>query len=160
VPRQLRPASEVLPTAVEVLARVRGELPEVPDAVLELTGGSSTPGALTGGDVDLHLRVPPEHFGATVELLRGRHAVVHPEIWCETLATFSIADVPEVDVGLAVTPIGSVHDRHFRVAWERLRGDPSALAAYNAMKVRHADADAPTYDAAKSAFFTELTSPE
>ncbi len=160
MPRPLRPATEVLPTAREVLARVRDDLPEVPGAVLELTGGSSTPGALTGGDVDLHRRVPSEHFAPTVELLRGGHAVVHPEIWCETLATFAIADVPGVEVGLAVTPIDSIHDRHFRVAWERLRTDPAALAAYNAMKARHAAADGETYDAAKAAFFAELTSLE
>lgn len=160
VPRQLRPATDVLPTALEVLERVRDQLPAVPDAVLELTGGSSLAGAVTGGDVDLHLRVPPEHFASTVEVLRGPYAVVHPEIWCATLATFAVPDVEGVEIGLAVTPIDSLHDRHFRVAWDRLRGDPEALAAYNAMKLRHADADTATYDAAKAAFFTELTSPE
>lgn len=160
VPRQLRPATDVLPMALEVLERVRDELPVVPGALLELTGGSSLAGAVTGGDVDLHLRVPPEHLASTVEELSGRYLVVHPEIWCATLATFAVPDVEGVDVGLAVTPIDSVHDRHFRVAWERLRGDPEALAAYNAMKMRYADADAATYDAAKAAFFTELTSAE
>lgn len=146
--------------AREILERVRQELPAVPDAVLELTGGSSVAGAVTAGDVDLHLRVPPEQFAPTVETLRSRYAVVHPEIWCPTLATFAVPEVDGVEVGLAVTPIGSVHDRHFRVAWERLRGDPAALAAYNAMKARHADADSATYEAAKAAFFNELTSPE
>jgi uncharacterized protein len=146
--------------ALEVLERVRDELPAVPDAVLELTGGSSLAGAVTGGDVDLHLRLPPEHFASTVEMLRNRYAVVHPEIWCATLAAFAVPEVEGVEVGLAVTPIDSVHDRHFRVAWERLRGDPEALAAYNAMKIRYADADSATYDAAKAAFFTEVTSSE
>src|SRR5918994_7496534 len=74
MPRQLRPATDVLPMALEVLERVRDELPAVPDAVLELTGGSSLAGAVTGGDVDLHLRLPPEHFASTVEMLRDRYA--------------------------------------------------------------------------------------
>ena len=150
----------MLPVALEILERVRDELPEVPGAALELTGGSSVAGAVTGGDVDLHLRVPPEHFASTVEMLRTRYAVVHPEIWCATLATFAVPEVDGIEVGLAVTPIDSVHDRNFRVAWERLRGDATALAGYNAMKLRHADADSATYDAAKAAFFNDLTSPE
>ena len=46
------------------------------DAQLQLTGGSSVPGALTGGDVDLHLRVEPAAFRATVHRLRADPALL------------------------------------------------------------------------------------
>ena len=44
----------------------------------------------------------------TVEVLRGRYPVVHPEIWQGSLATFAVE--AEVPAGIAVTPIGSEHD--------------------------------------------------
>ena len=151
-----RPAREVLPRAIEVLERERARLRAVVDGRLELTGGSSVPEALTGGDIDLHLRVEPASFGAAVDALRAQYRVAHPEIWCETLATFEIpGDEP---VGVALTPVGSAHDRRFVAAWEALRTDPSALRAYNAMKRAHADGGEGAYLAAKARFFDALAS--
>lgn len=132
--------------AALVAAGVPGELAWV--------GGSSVPGALTRGDVDLHLRVPPDAFAAAVDLLRRDHAVVHPEIWCATLATFAL-DAP-LPAGLAVTPVGSEHDVRFTRTWARLRADPVLLAEHNRVKAE-ADALAPDeYEARKSAFFDRV----
>lgn len=118
------------------------------------TGGSSVPGALTRGDVDLHLRVPPEQFGTAVDQLRRDHAVVHPEIWCATLATFAVdAALP---AGLAVTPIGSEHDVRFTRTWQLLRSDPRLLAAHNSLKVEADALDPEQYEDSKGAFFTRL----
>jgi len=118
------------------------------------TGGSSVPGALTRGDVDLHLRVAPALFTTAVELVRRDHAVVHPGIWCATLATFAVeAPVP---AGLAVTPIGSEHDLRFTRTWDRLRTEPSLLAEYNDLKLAGESLDPHEYEARKSAFFTRL----
>ena len=147
-------ADRGLARAREILEREAQHFSDIPDAILELTGGSSVAGALTGGDVDLHLRVPPDAFAATVELLQARYDVVHPEIWCATLATFEVPGGERI--GVAVTPIGSEHDVRFRGAWERLRVDPAALDAYNAMKRAHADADEASYLAAKADFFEHL----
>ncbi|MDQ3690868.1 MAG: GrpB family protein [Chloroflexota bacterium] len=144
-------ADDLLPRARALLERERDRLHGVVDGTLELTGGSSVPGALTGGDVDLHLRVPPDSLGSAVEALRDIYDVVLPEIWSETLATFYVRG--DERIGVAVTPIGSEHDRRFVGAWDRLRGDPGLLAAYNAMKMAHADADEDRYRAAKAAFF-------
>jgi len=118
------------------------------------TGGSSVPGALTRGDVDLHLRVPPAQFATAVALVRRDHAVVHPEIWCATLATFAV-DAP-LPAGLAVTPVGSEHDVRFTRTWQLLRDDPRLLAAHNRLKVEADALDPGRYEDLKSAFFTRL----
>lgn len=151
----VRLAEVVLPAARRVLASHARRIRRLgADGQLTLTGGSSVPGALTRGDIDLHLRVSAARFSASVEALRATYAVVHPEIWTATLATF--ADPHDRRVGIAVTPIGSEHDRRFVDSWERLRADPDALAAYNAMKRAHAGDDPSTYERAKSDFFDRL----
>ena len=154
---EFAPASAGLPRARAILDRETERLRDISGAILELTGGSSVAGALTGGDVDLHLRVPPQAFEAAVALLRDRYEVVHPEIWSPSLATFQVPG--DELVGVAVTPIGSEHDERFRRAWDRLRTDPAALAAYNAMKQAHAESDDAVYLAAKTAFFENLDRP-
>ena len=150
-----RPADEILSRAHAVLERERERLAPLVSGQLELTGGSSVAGALTGGDIDLHLRVAPSHFEETVKRLREHYDVVHPKIWSATLATFAGRD-PGEDIGIAVTPIDSEHDRRFRTAWARLRSDPGALASYNAMKMRYASGEPEEYRAAKAAFFDRL----
>lgn len=118
---------------------------------LELVGGSSVDGALTKGDVDLHLRVDTAAFDDTVSLLRGRFAVVHPEIWSATLATFEVpAALP---TGLAVTPLGSEHDLRFSRVWRLIAADPALVAEYNAAK---REATAADYEERKSLFFDRV----
>ncbi len=143
-------SDELGPAVRRILAGVRQQLaPLLPAHELVLTGGTSVPGALTKGDVDLHLRVEAADFAATVAVLRGLYPVVHPEIWQDTLATFAVpASLP---TGVAVTPIGSAHDERFRRGWDRVRSDPLLLAEYNALKTAGGD-----YEARKSAFFDRL----
>jgi len=155
-PPPLRPAEEFADRAAEVLDTERRRLAAlgVPGELV-LVGGCSVPGALTRGDVDLHLRVPPTAFAAAVAALRADHPVVHPEIWGPTLATFEIpAPVP---AGLAVTPAGSEHDLRFTRTWQLLAADPGLLAEYDAVK-REGDgpADEVAYEQRKSAFFDRL----
>ena len=120
-----------------------------------LTGGSSLPGALTGGDIDLHLRVPPDDFARVVAALTGPYEIVLPEIWSASLATFAVPG--EEAVGLAATPIDSEHDIRFRRAWVRLATDPAALEAYNTLKRQHQGGDRDEYLAAKTAFFDAIS---
>jgi GrpB-like predicted nucleotidyltransferase (UPF0157 family) len=150
---QMQLSDDLLPRVRTVLRRERRRVKGIVVGELVLTGGASVPGALTVGDIDLHLRVPPPQFATAVGALRQLYDAVLPEIWTETLATFVVRGE---DVGIAVTPIGSVHDRRFTDAWQRLRTRPERLAAYNEMKRRHADADEATYLAAKAAFFDGL----
>jgi hypothetical protein len=149
----LRPSSELLARAAFVLERERARLSALTTGQLVLTGGSSVAGALTVGDIDLHLRVEPPEFTKSVARLSEVYDPVHLEIWTNSLATFAVSGEA---VGIAVTPVGSEHDRRFCDAWRRLRADEAALDAYNRMKRDHADDSDADYLAAKADFFNWL----
>ena len=150
---QLRSSTELLARAQSVFERERFRLSALTTGELVLTGGTSVPGALTVGDIDLHLRVVPGEFAASVARMREVYDPVHLEIWTESLATFAVSGEA---VGIAVTPVGSEHDRRFAEAWFRLRTDPTLLEAYNRMKRDHADGTDAEYLAAKADFFNSL----
>ncbi len=152
----LRPGAEFLDTARLIQEHERRRLAALLTGPheLELVGGSSLPGALTKGDVDLHLRVPGAAFPATVDALRAVYVVVHPEIWQATLATFAVEHT-SLPTGVAVTPAGSEHDVRFTRTWQRLAAEPALVTAYNELKVRHRD-DPAEYERRKSAFFDSL----
>jgi len=151
----LRWSDEVLPVARAVLAAERDRLRAagVPGDVV-LVGGSSVPGTLTRGDVDLHLRVPPGEFADAVERLRSLYAVVHPEIWGPTLATFTV-DAP-VPAGIAATPLDSEHDRRFHRTWTLLAADGDLREEHNAVKRATTGLDEAEYEHRKSEFFDRV----
>ena len=151
----LRPAEDFLDQAVTIAAVERERLRALGvEGQLQLTGGSSVAGALTRGDVDLHLRVPPAAFAEVVALLGSRYLVVHSEIWGATLATFTVpAALP---TGIAVTPAGSEHDLRFTRTWQLLAADPALLEEYNAVKLAAAGDGDRGYEDRKSAFFDRL----
>ena len=152
---ELRAGADFTGLARAILARERQRL----DALLPhphelmLVGGSSLPGTLTKGDVDLHLRVSPAAFEPVVTRLRDVYEVVLPEIWQPTLATF--AAEAALPTGIAVTPAGSGHDLRFTRTWQRLDADPALVDAYNDLKLLHR-ADPDEYERRKSAFFDSL----
>ncbi|MBX9246100.1 hypothetical protein ICW40_14960 [Actinotalea ferrariae] len=150
----MRRSDELVAQARAVLAAERGRLRalDVPGELV-LLGGASLPGTLTKGDVDLHLRVDPARFDAAVDALRGVYAVVHPDIWQPTLATFEVPGAP-LPTGVAVTPVGGEHDVRFTLTWRRIAEDATLLAEYTALKAD--GAEAPGYEERKSAFFDRV----
>jgi GrpB-like predicted nucleotidyltransferase (UPF0157 family) len=122
---------------------------------LVLTGAASVPGALTKGDIDLHLRVPQECFDAVVARLRQVYPVASPHAWAATLAVYEVPGPRPT--GLAVTPLDSEHDRRFVNAWRSLRHSPALLGEYNALK--SAAAGTADYERRKSDFFTRISGP-
>jgi hypothetical protein len=149
----LMTAEQIRDQALEILRSQRDALRRQGiHGDLTLLGGSSVPGALTKGDVDLHLTVLDEAFASTVAELERSLRVVRTEIWCPTLATFSVpANLP---TGLAVTPLGSEHEMRFTRTWQLLAADPVLLAEYCAIKVAYDGK--PEYEREKSAFFDRL----
>ncbi|NAZ86918.1 hypothetical protein [Kineococcus indalonis] len=155
----LRPAQQVRADAEAVLRAQRRRLRShgVPGRLL-LVGASSVDGALTRGDVDLHLRVAPAVFPEVRDRLRDLLVVVHPGIWSPTLATFAVpaAALPRGSVlptGLALTPEGSEHDLRFTRCWQLLRADADLLAEHNAVKLASTEDD---YEQRKPDFFDHL----
>ena len=117
-----------------------------------VTGPASTPGVLTKGDLDLHLRVAAGQFAGVIDRLGEIYRPTSLHAWGPTLAVF---DIPATrPTGLAATPIGSEHDLRFSSAWELLRADPDLLAQYNTMKLDHFGTD--SYEERKAAFFSEI----
>lgn len=151
----LRPSEEFRGEAVAILETQRRRLAElrVPGE-LSLIGGSSVPGALTRGDVDLHLRVEERDFRAVVDVLRTELPVVHAEIWSSTLATFAVP-APR-STGLAVTPRGLEHDIRFTRSWQLLAADPDLVRAYNAAKLADGGVGDDGYERRKSEFFDRI----
>ena len=121
--------------------------------VLELTGASSTPGALTKGDIDLHLRVEPASFADVLSQLDETLERANLHAWADTLAVYNVPG--DTATEMAVTPVGSEHDRRFSLAWERLRSEPQVLDEYNSLK--STAFGTPSYDTLKAAFFTSIT---
>jgi hypothetical protein len=139
--------------AHETWGRVRRRLDvlDVPGELV-LTGAASVPGALSKGDVDLHLRVPRDAFAAVVDRLRTVYEPGSVSAWAATLAVF---DVPGArSTGLAVTPVDSEHDVRFCRAWDVLRADPGLLEEYNDLKRKAFGT--PSYEDLKSAFFSRI----
>jgi GrpB-like predicted nucleotidyltransferase (UPF0157 family) len=151
----LRAGQEFIDRAQMILRQEQSRLAGLlGDHELSLVGGCSVPSTLTKGDVDLHLRVPPGSFDETLTALRGIYRVVHPRIWQLSLATFVVVPAT-LPTGVAVTPIGSEHDRRFRHSWQLLAADASLVQAYNEMKIRH-HRDTDEYERQKCAFFDML----
>lgn len=148
----LRPATELIGVGRRICAREQQRIASrLPGVEVRLTGGSSLPGALTGGDIDLHARVTGD-FEHAVTVLGGLYAAVRAEVWAPSLAAFEVPD--ELPVGLAATPFGSEHDTFFLGSWARLAADPALLEEYNALKRRHHGSAG--YDREKAAFFGRL----
>ncbi len=153
---ELRASDDLLPEAERILADQRDALRAAGvTGDLELVGGSSVPGALTRGDVDLHLRVAPADFAVAVAALRRTHTVVHPEIWGPTLAAFEAVGTA-LPTGIAVTPAGSEHDLRFTRTWQLLRSDPALVQEYNAAKLADDGPAGEGYEDRKSAFFDRV----
>ena len=127
----------------------------IPAAEIHHIGGTSIPGALTKGDVDLLVLVRGEDFSAGVERLREIYAINQPENWTSTFASFKDDTSFALPFGAqllvrAAEPFGFITLR------DRLRADPAALAEYNAIKRAHHGGDHDAYRAAKGAFVERL----
>lgn len=143
---------------LEEARRVRDEVAAALDRLgvpgeLRLTGAAGMPGVLTKGDVDLHLRVAPSDFDDATTRLAELIEPTRREIWTDTFATFEQASEPPV--GVAVTVVGTEHDRRFVRSWERMRAEPELRERYNEIKRRGGDVEA-----AKSDFFGEVSGGE
>ena len=117
-----------------------------------VTGPATMVGVLTKGDVDLHLRVAPDHFAGIIDRLSEIYRPTSLHAWAPTLAVFDIAATRPT--GLAATPVGSEHDHRFTWAWQRLREDHDLLEQYNALKLEHFGTD--SYEERKAAFFSQI----
>jgi GrpB-like predicted nucleotidyltransferase (UPF0157 family) len=135
--------------AGEHTERIHVRLPHVE---VKHTGGSSVPGVLTAGDVDLQVRVEEEEFAPAREVLEELYAPLHPHAWSDESAYFQ---APEEDppVEVALTVKGTLDDFHHGEAWERMASDDDLRERYNDLKRAHAGGTDEEYALAKREFF-------
>ena len=127
----------------------------IPGAEVEHIGGTSIPGALTKGDVDLVVFVGSEDFSTGVERLRAIYEVNQPENWTPAFASFK--DDASFTLPFGAQLIVREAETYFFVRLrERLRSDPEALEQYNAIKRAHEGGDPTIYREAKGAFIERL----
>jgi hypothetical protein len=130
-------------------AVLRQVLPD--SAEVEHVGATAIPGSWTKGDLDLCVRVPLADFDAADAALAGqlpRHTQNTP-----TATYRSFSDdrrVPPLGVQLVVR--GGPEDFFVRLR-DGLRRDPDAVAALNALRVRHQGGSMRAYRAEKAAFY-------
>jgi GrpB-like predicted nucleotidyltransferase (UPF0157 family) len=116
------------------------------------TGGTSVPGVLTSGDVDLHARTEQQTFGSVRDVLCELYEPLYPDAWHDGSAYFFAAcSTPPVEVALTV--IGTLDDLHHGEAWQRIEADPELIKRYNALKRAHEGGSEGAYKAAKRDFF-------
>jgi GrpB-like predicted nucleotidyltransferase (UPF0157 family) len=152
-PGGLRRSDEVIDAAREVLASERRRMAQFHLAgELRLVGGSSLPGLLTHGDIDLLFRVAARDFDAVVTALREVFTPRREDLWSAEMALFLVD--PLVPVELAVVSLGSTQDAHFVTAWARLTESAELRERYNRLKTDSAQ----DYDERKAHFFSEIAS--
>jgi GrpB-like predicted nucleotidyltransferase (UPF0157 family) len=126
----------------------------LPDVEIRHTGGTSIPGVLTSGDVDLQVRTDRVSFPAAREALSELYEPHVPQAWHREGAFFtSPGSRPPVE--LALTVIGTLDDLHHGDAWRLIAADPTLIERYNALKRAHEGGRVEAYQAAKRAFFYE-----
>ncbi len=131
--------------------RIRERLPA---ADVRHTGGTSIPGALTTGDVDIQVRTDRQSFATARDVLSELYEPLYLHAWHAEGAFFADTTAqPPVEVALTV--IGTLDDLHHGEAWRRLAADPELLARYNALKREHEGGSLEAYQAAKREFFRE-----
>jgi GrpB-like predicted nucleotidyltransferase (UPF0157 family) len=132
--------------------RIRDRLPHVE---IRHHGGTSLPGLLTSGDVDLHVRADEQWFEPARDLLCELYEPLFPEEWDSEVAYF-VAPGAQPPVEIVLTLIGTVDDLYHGEAWQRIVADHDLTEGYNALKRKHEGGSIDEYKAAKRDFFDRI----
>ncbi len=152
-------AADYQPAVQALFERIEADLrPLLPRARIEHIGASSIPGALSKGDLDICVIVPPAEHAQVIELLCGRGYHVKPDT-LRTPALCMLVAAPELagnqDLALQIVAQGSEFEDFLRFR-EALRKEPALVAAYDAVKRRHWDQGEDAYRAAKARFIESV----
>jgi len=127
----------------------------VPHVEIRHHGGTSMPGLLTSGDVDLHVRSDRQWFKDAQEVLSELYEPLFRDEWDSEVAYFfAPGEQPPVEIVLTLT--GSVDDLHHGEAWQQIAADQNLVERYNELKREHEGGSIDDYKAAKRDFFREI----
>jgi GrpB-like predicted nucleotidyltransferase (UPF0157 family) len=153
-----KPSEAFAAAANDAFERHRAKIAgAIPDADIHHVGGTSLPGALTKGDLDVQVRVIPERFADAVSRLAELYAKSRTYAWDDGFAAFEApADGLADPTAISVVATGSAYDWCGAALWELLAADPALLRRYNALKTRHHGGSWEAYEEEKNVFFREL----
>lgn len=123
-----------------------------PTCQAEHIGGTSVPGSVTKGDLDINLRVPAEDFFRVVEELKNIYQINQPNNWSENFASFKD---DSRDLGIQVTVLGSPED-YYVAQREYLINHSEELRELNSLKLKYEGKDMQKYREEKGNFFEKL----
>ena len=124
------------------------------NAFIEHVGGTSVPGAILKGDLDINVRVESQDFQEATETLKRLYEVNQLDNWTPGFASFK--DEPR-DLGIQLTAIGSKDD-YFVAQRDYLRNHPRKVEELNTLKEKFEGRDMNEYREEKRKFFENLNS--
>jgi GrpB-like predicted nucleotidyltransferase (UPF0157 family) len=152
----LREESDFAPQVRAALARVFAQIHSLlPEVEVEHIGATAIPGAITKGDLDVMVRVPPSQFDVAVAKLKTVFAVKQPKNWNESFASFGDDTAYGLPLGVQLVVKDSESD-FFLYLRDHFIQHPDALAAYNELKLRNANKGSDAYWQAKHIFLSEI----
>ncbi|OGZ57720.1 MAG: hypothetical protein A3F94_01775 [Candidatus Spechtbacteria bacterium RIFCSPLOWO2_12_FULL_38_22] len=123
-----------------------------PDADIEHVGGTSVPGSLSKGDLDINIRVAPENFEKTVETLKTLYKINQLNNWSKGFASFKNE---ARELSIQVTAISSPED-YFVAQRDYLKSHPKKVVELNTLKEKFEDKSMDEYRKEKEEFFEKL----
>ena len=123
-----------------------------PHADIQHIGGTSVPGTISKGDLDINVRVGQAEFDATIEKLKTLYEINQPSNWTAGFASFKD---DSRDLGVQVTVIGSLDDC-FVSQRDYLRAHPEKVAELNQLKEKFEGKNMEDYRKEKGLFFEKL----
>jgi GrpB-like predicted nucleotidyltransferase (UPF0157 family) len=124
-----------------------------PQADIQHIGGTSVPGTISKGDLDINVRVEQAEFEATIEKLKTIYEINQPDNWTAGFASFKD---DSRDIGIQITVIGS-QDDCFVDQRDYLRANPEKVIELNQLKERFNGKSMDEYRKEKGIFFEGLT---
>ena len=123
----------------------------LPSVEVRHVGGSSVPGLLTAGDIDLQVRMSEDQYAVACAALCEMYESMYRERWRESAYFYAPSSDPRVEI--ALTAIGNIDDLHHGESWRRIAADPTLIERYNALKRAQEGGSLEDYQAAKREFF-------
>ena len=149
-------AEETVRNAIEAAFQQhrRNLLQRLPAVDIQHVGGTSVPGCLTKGDLDIQVRVPPSAFAEAERVLAQHYSRNEGSIRTGDFASFK-DDAASPPLGIQLTASGGRFDMFCKLR-DVLRARPNLLEQFNALKRRHEGRSMESYRAAKAAFIEAI----
>lgn len=136
----------------EIQNKINALLPEA--EVLHI-GGSSIPGAVTKGDLDIQVRVGKSDMPRASTALKSLFEPNNMELWNGELAIFRDELQYHWKIDILMTAIGSADDDCFKFR-NLLLADLRLLEEYNNIKIKHTGGVFKDYKKEKDLFYAKL----